>query len=253
MDLSDPTAPPSSSSALASDQVSNPLPLLDVPRVVALATSFGSAGRELWEDIRRLSVRFDTARGTLERNVAWHHLVMSVGNFKRQGGYRLQPVALDDLPMGVAADRFAVPGVEGLILDVENPASWSALNSAMRGFASATTTTLLAALWADRHFVYDRRVHKAANGIRLASDSGLATTHDVTRDGRGPAEPTMSTYEVVRSWVRACGDELGLDIVAVERALYVLDQRVGKPPMTGRSWGEYSDTLRLALETVQPG
>jgi hypothetical protein len=33
----------------------------------------------------------------------------------------------------------------------------------------ATATTLLAALWRDQHVVFDQRVHRAANGLRIVA------------------------------------------------------------------------------------
>jgi hypothetical protein len=45
----------------------------------------------LWDDILWLALLAWDATGEPDRSLRWHHLVMAVGNFKRQQGRRLRP------------------------------------------------------------------------------------------------------------------------------------------------------------------
>jgi hypothetical protein len=47
----------------------------------------------------------------------------------------------------------------------------------------------------------------------------------------------------VRGWLLDCTAGTGCALGDVERALYVLDRRVGKAPKTGRNWREYADAV----------
>lgn len=225
------------------------LPGLDHRAIDTLSAAWDPRGdgHELWSDIRRLVCRFGSAPAGLERTLAWHHLVMAVGNFKRQGGYRLRPASLDPLDSpGNIPGVFAVPGTS-LDLEVENPQSWLTLNKQLPGAAAATVTTLLAALWPARHFIYDVRVHRAANALRLGT---LTTTDDVVAQGTGRAKPTLGRYALLRTWLIDAADCLGRDLVSVERALYEADQRVGRPSPTGRTWIRYAEELRHVVRKV---
>ena len=74
----------------------------------------------------------------------WHHLVMAVGNFKRQNGRRLWPARIAAAPvtvLHVRPDRFCVPAGPEVIR--EDAGSWTRLEQSLGGAAAATTTTLL--------------------------------------------------------------------------------------------------------------
>jgi hypothetical protein len=64
--------------------------ILGVPaeRVRALGETWDDGG--LWDDILWLALLARAATDDSERRMRWHHLVMAVGNFKRQGGRRLR-------------------------------------------------------------------------------------------------------------------------------------------------------------------
>jgi hypothetical protein len=50
-----------------------------------------------------------------------------------------------------------VPGRNGILeIGSENQATWQELRDELDGAAVATTTTLLAVMWLERHFVFDR-------------------------------------------------------------------------------------------------
>jgi hypothetical protein len=195
----------------------------------------------LWEDVQRLAARFWVA-GDDERHVRWHHLVLAVGNFKRQGGTRLWPASVPDCPTGEARpqDRIAPPGLGPFVLAENEPDTWSGFQARFRGMGLVTTTTLLTALWPDSHLIYDRRVHNAAIGLRLAA--GGAHADDI----RTLTPMSFATYQVVREWVRVtAGTRRG--VVAVERALYMLDQEVTRRVQRLRTWPEYAEELRAAV------
>src|SRR5438105_11028591 len=48
----------------------------------------------LWDDVLFLAARVWSASEDRMRLISWHHLVLAVGNFRRQGGRRLRPAAL---------------------------------------------------------------------------------------------------------------------------------------------------------------
>jgi hypothetical protein len=120
-----------------------------------------------------------TAPDDGERRMRWHHLVMAVGNFKRQNGRRLRPARIAAAPvtvLHVRPDRFCVPAGPEVIR--EDAGSWTRLEQSLGGAAAATTTTLLAALWPDSHHILDWRVLAAAAGLGILAggdqDLGLA-------------------------------------------------------------------------------
>lgn len=137
--------------------------------IAALSATWDDGGR--WDDIQVLG---DLAwQEPAPRRREWHHLVMAVGNFKRQRGRRLRPAS--PLPGSVRAD--GRPDVRGDAfeylrrdgeLDVvtrEDLDSWERLEQNLPGAAVATTTTLLASLWPDHHLVLDWRVLAALIGL----------------------------------------------------------------------------------------
>ena len=217
------------------------LPGLTGPGIAALAASWADGG--LWNDIQLLADRFFDA-SEAEKPFRWHHLVMAVGNFKRQGNRRLRPNLLALPPHSsehpTRPSTFVVPS--GGTLAEEDPASWAALMHGLTGAAVPTTTTLLAALWPDSHFVYDWRVHQAANGLRAAAS--LPTTADVTAAGSTAGMNTLDHYGIVRGWLLQAASDSGESLPDVERALYRLSQKVKSVP--GRTWTDYGARLAEA-------
>jgi hypothetical protein len=219
---------------------SQALPGLTRAAVRNLISGWNDGG--LWDDVLFLADRFLEARsGEEEQVLRWHHLVMAVGNFKRQSGRRLRPPS----PRGLTArspvgrpERLVVPGrKESVELCVEDRATWEALRDELTGAAVATTTTLLAALWPERHFVFDRRVFAAANGLRIAG--GLSGTNGVDPASTEPVpERTLDDYQLVRTWVLGSCSELGEPPVSVERALYELAKSI--PGNRDSTWGQYA-------------
>ncbi len=68
----------------------------------------------LWNDRLLLADRAWTAESDPERTLAWHHLVMALGSFKRQTGRRIYLANLSDLGLrqttsGQPRGEFLVP------------------------------------------------------------------------------------------------------------------------------------------------
>ena len=212
--------------------------------VCRLSERFSSNGEDLWADVRGLAAKFgESVPGTPGWSASWHHLLLAVGNFKRQGGTRLYPPQLSGLPTTSVPNEVIIParpGAADLVCDGPGAVeSWQRLMDGTEGLATATTTTLLAALWPAHHFVFDVRVRNAANGLRLLAnqapmDGVVAVSH------RSPPT-TLLRYEQVREWVLATASHLDVSVTHVERALYIADIDTGR--VAGRSWTAYAAEL----------
>lgn len=213
--------------------------MLGVPveRIRLLGDSWSDGG--LWDDIAWLALRTWEAPDDEERRLRWHHLVMAVGNFKRQGGRRLRPVQLASvLAFGSASrrDQIHIPG--GPMVACEDLASWKELERSLHGAAAATTTALLAALWPTRHYVLDWRVLAVVAGLDAVDGSNLGL---VEPESRRSIMPTLDIYCKVRRLLIRLAVDADLPVSTVERALYVISRGVrGK----GMTWTEYGSALR---------
>ena len=173
--------------------------ILGVPaeRIRALGETWDDGG--LWDDILWLALLARAATDDRERRMRWHHLVMAVGNFKRQRGRRLRPSRIspaDKFTYAARADHFNGP--DDLTISRDDADSWQHLEDSLAGAATATTTTLLAALWPDSHHILDWRVLAAAAGLGLVAgdENGLDL---VTPGGRDPRPPALELYSRVRT------------------------------------------------------
>ena len=221
------------------------LPGLDSVSIDRLAASWSDGG--LWQDVQWLAQRFWNADGT-DRLVAWHHLVMAVGNFKRQRGRRLRPAPLGfEVGADLSRSAFDIPEASpSVVVASEDHESWPALEKALPGAAVATTTTLMAALWGHRHFVFDWRVHAAANALRLSGR--LEPTNGLSADRTGAAPISFDDYRTIRPWVLSTAKATRRPVADIERSLYTLSQRT--PAVKGRTWGEYADEVSAVLARV---
>ena len=227
--------------------------LLGVPaeRIRVLGDAWSDGG--LWDDIGWLALLMWAAADDDERRMRWHHLVMTVGNFKRQGGRRLRPArispARNGIPVGVQ-DQLCIP--DGLLVARDEEASWGRLQRSLHGAAVATTTSLLAALWPDSHHILDWRVLAAVAGLdAVAGDDGNLRL--VAPGSRDQLQPTLELYSGVRALLVTFAGEACLPVRTVERALYVMSRGVqGK----GMTWAEYGQALTEVLppqETADTG
>jgi hypothetical protein len=229
---------------LGADITETALPGLTAARATALAGAWDDGG--LWDDVCWLAQRCWREQQTQLAPLGWHHLVVAVGNFKRQSGRRLRPCRINDLPQAKAtrAERFVLPS--GLVIHREREETWRQLEAALPGAALATTTTLLAALWPDDHFIFDWRVEAAANALRI--NAGLSPTKwaEVEMEGGKRTSSGFNDYAVVRSWLKTIDD---CPLRTAERALYRLSQTV--KTVRGRSWPDYAKAVATKLETAE--
>lgn len=208
--------------------------------------------RGLWDDVLFLADQVWNASEDWTRRVSWHHLVLAVGNFKRQGGRRLRPAALHRLneqPHTARVDDLFVPGPNGTQrISMADPESWRALSGMLAGAGVATTTTILASLWPEQHIVFDWRVHAAANAIRIRA--GLACTAEVQPSSTYSPPITFGDYEVIRGWVLADAGRLGVRPNLMERALYRLSQEAGTDAT--EKWQDYANRVYQLLTDPKP-
>lgn len=179
-----------------------------------------------------------------DQPLAWHHLVLAVGNFKRQPGRRLHPSPLltGSPPRTDPPTSLAVPGFDRA-LHRDETASWELLGNGLRGAGVATTTTLLAALWPEHHFVFDWRVHDVTNGLRVQVD--LPVCPGVTAENNTGHPLGYDCYRRVREWLTGTSTDLDVALVSIARALYEISRKVGGTP--GRTWAEYGTAAIHAL------
>lgn len=153
------------------------LPQFTPERATELAGTWDDGG--LWEDVMWLSRQCWSEGSADESALRWHHFVLAVGNFKRQAG-RMSPPRIGELPDSHAVPREELVTPSGLVLYRDREESWRDLEESFPGVALATTTTVLAALWPDDHFILDWRVQAAADGIRV--HAGLEATPKTQRE-----------------------------------------------------------------------
>jgi hypothetical protein len=221
---------------------------ISIDLVRAWGDSWSDGG--LWDDIARLAELAWDSADERERLLRWHHLVMAVGNFKRQSNRRLRPCSIESVTVGSRSssrsDSFAAPGLaEPLFRDELE--SWKRLEKSLKGSGTATTTTLLAALWPDSHHVLDWRVLAAVAGLGafLGGDADLGL---VPGDSEYELTPDLDMYAEVRTMLAASSRDAGLTLATTERALYRLTQQIhGK----GSTWRQYGERLTNAAEKIQ--
>jgi hypothetical protein len=193
--------------------------------------------KPIWEDIEYLADRFLAGAEELSPAVdsAWHHLLLAVGNFKRQAPIT-PTITLTPTAWAARPDRlngFFIPG-SGSWVQQEEPETWPHLTDGIKGLGVPTATTLLSALWPGSHMILDRRDIRAAVGIGPAKSWKGRELDDAWL-------PDLYDWEWY-SWLR---DSIfateGLDAVMVERALYVLDRTTQSRLGDNWKWHEYSE------------
>lgn len=234
---------------------------LNAARVRNLARRDNRAFTTVWPNILWVAEQFWQAQsdGTEdERLQTWHHLVMSVGNFKRQGGTQI--CLLEAVPVGksppISDDRREACRVRlmsgDVVLQRDEPSTWARLNE-VKGLGVATATTLLSALWPGAHAIMDRRDLNATVGLNLAA---MVDPEGIDPDSRKGIQVSWNWYPWLRERLLSKAEELRvadpeIRLVEVERALYTLDGRVervkGGPPY---SWSEYATALDAVLLAV---
>lgn len=217
------------------------LPNLTAAKAIALEGTWDDGG--LWEDVMWLSRQCWSEGSADQFALRWHHFVLAVGNFKRQAG-RMLPPRISEMPDSIAVPREELVTPSRVVLHRDRMDTWRNLEEDFSGIALATTTTLLAALWPDDHFIFDWRVQAAADALRVGA--GLDPTPKTQREirSRKRQRPGFEDYEIVRGWLK----KSGIPLRTAERALYRLSQSV--PTVRGRSWQDYAEAVAQKLECI---
>lgn len=207
-------------------------PLLSRDQILRLGSTWDDGGT--WNDVRWLADQFWLSDDHTRRR-CWHHLLLAVGNFKRQAGrLHLDPLAVAGTEQPQRGDVLHVPALASAELRKDDVDSWIAFGTNQKGAGVATTTTVLAALWPDDHAIYDRRVHAAIHGVRVAADGHASAPS-------WPNSPTFAAYAEARELFKDMAARASVEITDVERALYELDRQAGSDPL--RTWDEYGRRL----------
>jgi hypothetical protein len=194
-------------------------------------------------DIQILADRFlrcdpaDVSTATL----AWHHLLMAIGNFKRRGGFIVAQPLVEAL--GQPADRpseIIIPGLRGndAVVVCHKPSTWPRLNK-IRGLGVPTATTVLASIWPNSHVIMDSRDTRAALGL------GADTLWNVNGLERAqfPDRSRSSQWRLYCEWFQPTTMQTAVNKapLAVERALFRLDERTirGLAKHGRWTWTEY--------------
>lgn len=231
---------------------------LNDERVRKLASRGNRGFSIVWPNILWVAEQFWQAQsnGAVEERLeTWHHLVMSVGNFKRQGGTQI--CLLEAVPAGksLAASENRPESCRvqlmsgGVVLQRDEPATWARLNE-VKGLGLATATTLLSALWPGTHAIMDRRDLNAAIALSFAETVNQGCVDPGSRKG---IQVSWNRYQWLREKLLAKTAELSvadqeIRLVDVERALYALDRRVERvKAQPTYSWSEYAEALDLVL------
>lgn len=214
--------------------------MTDWPGIATLATEWDDGG--LWDDVVAVASRAWAAPAE-DRRVEWNHLVLAVGNFKRQRGRRLRPAPVAIPPTTDRAPAFDYPLANGRAsVNCEDRASWYDLERNLPGAAAATTTTLLAALWPDAHLILDWRVLAVLIGLQHVDSVAQAPPFESRASG---IAPLMEQYPWVRSVSLEAAHATDRPVRDLERGLYKLSQRVASE--AGRSWEQYGLALQASL------
>jgi hypothetical protein len=230
---------------------SSALPGLTRTAVERLSADWDDGG--LWRDVLFLADRFWQARDEELRLLRWHHLVLAVGNFKRENGRRLRPATLHASIPGSQVARspeLTVPGLgPDARLDVGGKETWLALSGRLKGAAVPTTTTLLSALWPEQHFVFDRYVRIAVNALRISECLDGTPGAIPSSASPLPSPISFTDYELSRKWILKASSELNVPITLAERSLYQLARRFDSN--IDRTWQEYAHCVREFLAGYQ--
>lgn len=233
---------------------------LNVERVQRLARRDNRAFTTVWPNILWVAEQFWQAQSDdeVDHLETWHHLVMSVGNFKRQGGTQI--CLFGAVPVGGALptsddhrESCRVQLMSGeVVLHRDEPSTWARLNE-VKGLGVATSTTLLSALWPGAHVIVDRRDLNAAIALNLAQ---TVDQWGIDPDSSKGIQVSWDWYQWLRERLlskaeelRAADPEIRLD--EVERALYTLDGRVERVKgEQSYTWSEYAAALDTVLLAV---
>lgn len=195
-----------------------------------------------WQNIRVLADRLlgtPNSEQPCDQEL-FHHLMLAVGNFKRQAGDIHLAVEIADYFATRQSASLVLPGNLGR-LERDNPASWQALAGRVPGLGIPTTTCLLAALWPDHHAIMDIYDRRAAVGLQI----GQRSKNDERLGTASAPGNAWWFYSWFRGTVTLTAHTAGCEVVQVERALFVLGSAVEKELAAESAgiwtWGRYYD------------
>jgi hypothetical protein len=167
-----------------------PLRLGDVEMLAAKWGGPGSRRGRAWADIDVLARTFLTCdpSETQSAVLAWHHLLLAVGNFKRRGGLIMPPSLVGEVE-SERPDHFRIhtSGTATLALKSDDQPTWRKLTQ-VEGVGVPTATTLLSALWPGSHVIIDKRAMRAAIGLSATGSWDASGHDDYDLPERSPAE-----------------------------------------------------------------
>lgn len=175
----------------------------------------------------------------------FHHLLLAVGNFKRQAGGIHLPVDFADLVAGPRGESLVLPGGLGR-LDRDSVTSWQRLDQ-IPGLGIPTASCLLAALWPGSHAIMDVLDRRAVVGLQVGRRSHIDRRLDAARV---PSHEWWF-YDWFRQTVTLTAQAANCEPVSVERALYILGARTARE--LGKDWtqhGTWSEYYHAALSQV---
>jgi hypothetical protein len=228
-------------------------------QILSLANEWGrdvqgeNVSEKVWEDVKLLADQFLVApENDPQACVAWHHLLLAVGNFKRSTG-PIVPCTLPKLAEALTEerpDRFRIPGPapESWLVVAGDMSTWARLTS-IEGLAVPTASTLLAAIWPREHIIIDRRDLTAAVGL----GAGELWTVDGLDEAYLPRRDSHDLYwKLYGEWFRdtvLITADTDRKPGQVERALYRLDQRTRNALPSSWKWSQYrAEADRQLLE-----
>lgn len=200
------------------------------------------------------------AQGSESRSIeTWHHLVMSAGNYKRQGGAQISLLRLPNSTWQKLEDqerpeRCLVYTKSGsFYLNRDDEITWIRLQNEVSGLALATTTTLLSALWPGDHVIADVLDMSVAFALNLDEVTSFGW---VQSEGKKPTPMNWDSYKWLRNLITAKSNELTsstsvIEPIDIERALYRLGQRVNDARNGGNAtWSDYAILVQSTLESL---
>jgi hypothetical protein len=216
----------------------------------------GQIGRDdwlrAWRNIRVLASRVFDGLGSQGRcdPETFHHLVLAVGNFKRQAGDIHLPVELADLEAEQRREWLMLPGTLGR-LDRDDVVSWQQLLQ-IPGLGIPTASCLLAALWPDSHAIMDVFDRRATIGLVI----GRRSRNEHPLDAARVPSHEWWFYDWFRRTVTLTAHTADCEPVVVERALYILGARtaaeLGDNWEQRGTWSEYYSTALSQADRLLP-
>lgn len=162
----------------------------------------------LWSDVQLLADSVHLRTGA-DRDLAWHHLLLAVGNYKAQAPLFVLAFPSTSEPRIARREQTLTMRASDKLLEVsvEAPSTWRELMALIRGLGIPRTTTVLSALWPGQHVIMDWRALSAAlalSGARLGWDQSLVDPTSTTR-----AAMSWASYDWYLRMVAGCADQVG--------------------------------------------